>query len=325
MRDDVTLWRHLSLAESIPRMIPVVTCPGLNTLRLRQNGHHIFANILKCIILKENGWILINFLLKYVHEVLFANKLSLFQMMVLHWRFDKPLRIWYPIKGCPKGNLKFFIDKKWTFCRDFEFYVLHSSVKQISLKFVLKGPIDRNPILVQIVAHRQTAQAIIWTNVVIYQDLCHCIDDGSMQERRNSISNTPELCLSCTNPWCGITGPQWINCGSDNDLSMIGSKGTHLKAFCFLFLFQNKRHCSQARTCHCCKMMPFVITHLLFFKMIHHIKFFFYFFRRMLVSCSSWLAVLKMGNWQQNWPSSWNGYGEIQAYRTASDDHVNIS
>ena len=61
-------WTHkLCLDKQHLRNYPVgFTHWGLNTLRPRQNGRHFADDILKCIFLNENVWILIEISLKFV-------------------------------------------------------------------------------------------------------------------------------------------------------------------------------------------------------------------------------------------------------------------
>ena len=63
----------------------------LNTLRLRQNGHHFPDDIFKCIFLNENVWILIEISLKFVPKGAIANIPAL--VWIMAWRLpgNKPL------------------------------------------------------------------------------------------------------------------------------------------------------------------------------------------------------------------------------------------
>ena len=63
----------------------------LNTLRLRQNGHHFPDNIFKCIFLNENVWISIKISLKFVPKVPINNSPSLVQIMAWRRPGNKPL------------------------------------------------------------------------------------------------------------------------------------------------------------------------------------------------------------------------------------------
>ena len=63
----------------------------LNTLRMRQNGRHFPDNIFKCIFLKEDVWILIMILLKFVPNVQINNIPALVQIMAWRRPGDKPL------------------------------------------------------------------------------------------------------------------------------------------------------------------------------------------------------------------------------------------
>ena len=69
-------------------------CPGLNTLRRRQNGSHFADDILKCIFLNWNIWIPIKISLKFVHKGPINNIPALVQVMAWHRSGDKPLSIY---------------------------------------------------------------------------------------------------------------------------------------------------------------------------------------------------------------------------------------
>ena len=62
-----------------------------NTLRPRQNGWHFPDDILKCIFLNENVWILIEMSLKFVPKGPINNIPALVQIMAWHRLGDKPL------------------------------------------------------------------------------------------------------------------------------------------------------------------------------------------------------------------------------------------
>ena len=64
---------------------------SLNTLRLKQNGHHFADGILKCISLNENFSILNKNSLKYVPYGLIDNMAALAEMMAWHLFNAKPL------------------------------------------------------------------------------------------------------------------------------------------------------------------------------------------------------------------------------------------
>ena len=69
--------------------IPIVTniaYLSFNKLRPRQNGQHFTDDILKCIFLKENIWILINILLNFVPVSRINNIPSLVQIMARRCR-----------------------------------------------------------------------------------------------------------------------------------------------------------------------------------------------------------------------------------------------
>ena len=63
----------------------------LNTLRLRQNGHHFADNIFKCISMNEKFCILIRISLKFVPKGSIDIKSVLVQVMAWHWTGNKPL------------------------------------------------------------------------------------------------------------------------------------------------------------------------------------------------------------------------------------------
>ena len=58
-----------------------IPCPGINTLRTRQNGCHVAADILKCISMNENVWILNNMSLKCIPWDLIRNMSAFVQVM----------------------------------------------------------------------------------------------------------------------------------------------------------------------------------------------------------------------------------------------------
>ena len=63
----------------------------VNTLRLSQNGRHFPDNLLKCIFLKENVWIVIKISLKIVPEGPVNNIPALVEIMAWRRPGDKPL------------------------------------------------------------------------------------------------------------------------------------------------------------------------------------------------------------------------------------------
>ena len=63
----------------------------LNALRQRQNGRHFADDILKCIFMNENVWILIKISLKFVPKGPINNIPPLVQMMAWRRAGDKPL------------------------------------------------------------------------------------------------------------------------------------------------------------------------------------------------------------------------------------------
>ena len=68
-----------------------VTSSIFNTLRPRQNGHYIAANIFKCIFFNEYPLILIQISLKFVSKNPITNMPALVQIMTWCWRGDKPM------------------------------------------------------------------------------------------------------------------------------------------------------------------------------------------------------------------------------------------
>ena len=72
--------------------LPVAWLPfRFSKLRPRQNGRHLPDVILKCIFLNENGWISLNFLLKFISNVPTDNIPILVQIMARRLPGDKPL------------------------------------------------------------------------------------------------------------------------------------------------------------------------------------------------------------------------------------------
>ena len=63
----------------------------INTLRPRQNGRRFADDILKCIFLNENAWILLKISLKFVPKVRINNIPALVQIMAWRRPGDKPL------------------------------------------------------------------------------------------------------------------------------------------------------------------------------------------------------------------------------------------
>ena len=64
---------------------------SLNTLRRRQNEHHLADDMFKCIFLNENVWIPIEISLKFVPKGSIKNNPALFQIMAWRRTGDKPL------------------------------------------------------------------------------------------------------------------------------------------------------------------------------------------------------------------------------------------
>ena len=63
----------------------------INTLRPQQNGHHFADSIFKCIFMKENVCILIDNLLKIVHEGPVDINSSLVYVVALNQTGGKPI------------------------------------------------------------------------------------------------------------------------------------------------------------------------------------------------------------------------------------------
>ena len=75
--------RHRGTILSLPQCV--------NTLRPRQNGRHFADDILKCIFLNENVWILIEISLKFVSRRPIDNIPALVWIMAWRRPGDKPL------------------------------------------------------------------------------------------------------------------------------------------------------------------------------------------------------------------------------------------
>ena len=73
------------------KVFPLDSLMLFNSLRLRQDGRHIPDDILKCIFLNENVWILINISLKFVLKGPVDNIPALIQIMAWRRPGDKPL------------------------------------------------------------------------------------------------------------------------------------------------------------------------------------------------------------------------------------------
>ena len=76
---------------SLLHTITVVCFMLINTLTPRYNGRHFADDILKCIFLNENAWILINISLKSIHKGQINNIPALVQIMPWRRPGDKPL------------------------------------------------------------------------------------------------------------------------------------------------------------------------------------------------------------------------------------------
>ena len=68
-----------------------MNCHAFDILRPRQNGRHFADNILKCVFLKENIWMLLKISLKFVPEVRINNIPVLVKIMAWCRPGDKPL------------------------------------------------------------------------------------------------------------------------------------------------------------------------------------------------------------------------------------------
>ena len=85
------LWcGHYCICPSIT-LYRTIAPLSVNTLRPRQNGRHFTDDILKCIFLNENIWILIQISLKFVPRGPNNNIAALVQVMACRWPGDKPL------------------------------------------------------------------------------------------------------------------------------------------------------------------------------------------------------------------------------------------
>ena len=69
----------------------IVYTGRVNTLRLRQNGHHFTDNIFKCNFLNENLCISVQISLKFVLQGPLNNKTSLIQIMAWRWTGTQPM------------------------------------------------------------------------------------------------------------------------------------------------------------------------------------------------------------------------------------------
>ena len=89
----MTTGHHLfshGLTCGMERSLRTYVCSGLNTLRLKQNGHR-FANIFKLIFFIENCWIFIHILLKFVLKGSISNVPALVHIMAWCQTVGKPL------------------------------------------------------------------------------------------------------------------------------------------------------------------------------------------------------------------------------------------
>ena len=57
------------LSKLVDTQFLIYTTLDINTLRLRQNGHHVSDDIFKCIFLNGNVWISLKIWLKFVPKV----------------------------------------------------------------------------------------------------------------------------------------------------------------------------------------------------------------------------------------------------------------
>ena len=86
------IWRQFAqVSLTIQCYIIVCHHPFINTLRPRQNGRHFADDILKCIFLNGNVWILIKISLKFVPKGPINNIPTLVQIMAWCRPGDKPL------------------------------------------------------------------------------------------------------------------------------------------------------------------------------------------------------------------------------------------
>ena len=123
---------------------------AINTLRPKQNGRHFADDILKCIFLYGNVWIPNKISLKFVPKGPINNNQALVQVMAWRRPGDKPLS-----EPMLRQNGHHFPDDIFK-CIFFNENILIAI--RISLKFVLKSPIDKKK------QHWFRQQAIIWTN-----------------------------------------------------------------------------------------------------------------------------------------------------------------
>ena len=112
---------------------------SINTLRPRQNSHHFQDDILKCILLTENIWILIKISLKFVLKCPVNNIPALVQIMAWRLPGDKPLSepmlvslLMYICITRPQ-----WVNTNWLpFCRwRFEIPFLERKISHLSLNF----------------------------------------------------------------------------------------------------------------------------------------------------------------------------------------------
>ena len=102
----ILITKHVRFAKDDPkwytRMFPrrqslkakyqsIIIETDINTLRPRQNDRHFPDDILKCMFLNENIWILLKCLVKFVPNVAIDNILSLVQIMAWRRPGSKPL------------------------------------------------------------------------------------------------------------------------------------------------------------------------------------------------------------------------------------------
>ena len=73
------------------RNIWIALISSINTLRPRQDGHYFADDVLKCIFLNENVWILFKIPLKFVPKGPINNIPALVQIMAWRRPGDKPL------------------------------------------------------------------------------------------------------------------------------------------------------------------------------------------------------------------------------------------
>ena len=87
----ISLPLHVCVTQPQWVIYGILVLSPLNTLRPRQNGHHLPDNVFKCIFFNENVWISIKILLKFVRKGPINNIPALVQIMSWSQSGDKPL------------------------------------------------------------------------------------------------------------------------------------------------------------------------------------------------------------------------------------------